>query len=73
MEDMGLVVRRAMRGVSEAEDDGRTGEDEVGRNMGVECRVGGGDDGAPRWDDIVDKSGREAETSGLVMVALGGW
>jgi hypothetical protein len=36
-----------MRGVSEAEDEGRTGEDEVGRNMGVEWRAGGGD-GAPR-------------------------
>ena len=60
MEDMGLVVRRAMRGVSEAEEDGRTGEEDVGRNMGVEWR-GGGDEGAPRWDDIVCSGDRERE------------
>jgi len=42
---MGFVVRRAMRGVSEAEEDGRTGED-VGIKSGVELRCGG-DEGAP--------------------------
>jgi len=35
-----------MRGVSEAEEDGRTGED-VGIKSGVELRCGG-DEGAPR-------------------------
>ena len=51
MEEMGwLVDMRATRGVS-VEDDGRAGE-EVGMKRGVELRAGG-DDGVPRWEDIV--------------------
>ena len=53
MEETGLLVdMRATRGVSE-EEDGRAGED-VGIKRGVELRAGG-DDGAPRWEDMVVK------------------
>ena len=54
MEEMGrlLVLRRATRGVRE-EEDGRAGED-VGIKRGVELRAGG-DEGAPRWEDIVGR------------------
>jgi hypothetical protein len=54
MEEMGrlLVLRRATRGVRE-EEDGRAGED-VGIKRGVELRAGG-DEGVPRWEDIVGR------------------
>ena len=39
MDDMGFVVSRAMRGVRETEEEGRTGED-VGMKSGVELRWG---------------------------------
>jgi hypothetical protein len=39
MDDTACVVRRAIRGVREAEEEGRTGE-EVGINRGVDCRWG---------------------------------
>ena len=64
MEETGwLVERRATRGVRD-EDEGRTGED-VGMNNGVELRTGG-DDGVPRWDDIVD----ELSALGSVVVVV---
>jgi len=53
IEDMGcwFVVNRAIRGVRETEEEGRTGE-EVGMKRGVEFR-GGGEDGAPLCEDMV--------------------
>jgi hypothetical protein len=41
-----------MRGVNEADDEGRAGE-EVGIKRGVELRCEGGER-APRWEDILN-------------------
>ena len=57
-----------MRGVSEAEEDGRTGED-VGIKSGVELRCGG-DEGAPCWDDMVAELERR---KGELMLAVRWW
>lgn len=60
MDETAWVVRRAIRGVNDADDEGRTGE-EVGMKRGVELRCAG-DEGAPRWDDIEKRKRRTRKT-----------